>query len=74
MDSQGAIKSIRCANTKSHCVRLCKEAINRLAGENSVKLIWVLSHIGIEENENADELAGSGAAEIAASYHKTTMG
>lgn len=53
-DSQMAIKVIRRANIKSDCVKICKQTITRLSVGNSVNIIWVLSHIGIDGNEQAN--------------------
>lgn len=57
VDIQAVVKVIRSAFTKFHCVRLCKETITRLSVENSMKTNWVSSHVRIEGNEKADELA-----------------
>lgn len=56
VDSQVAIKAIHSANTKSHCVRLCKQTTTSISVSNYVIIIWASSHIGMEGNEKADEL------------------
>lgn len=54
------IKAIRSANTKCHCVKLCKQVINRLSVGNTANIICIPSHVGIEENEKAGEPTLSG--------------
>lgn len=54
VDSQSAITAIESANSKSHCIRLCMQGISTFSVGNSVKIIWILVHIRIEGNENAD--------------------
>lgn len=60
-NSQAAINTL-----KSHCrssllVNDCCAALNQLSANNSVNLLWVPAHSGIEGNIAADELAKAGA-------------
>lgn len=60
-DSQAAIKALASHTTKSHLVWECKKALNTLARQTEVEIIWVPGHNGVEGNETADELAREGA-------------
>ncbi|MCP3662524.1 MAG: hypothetical protein GY696_08530 [Gammaproteobacteria bacterium] len=60
-DSQAALKALASPRVGSQLVLECIAALKRLAGPNSVKLIWVPGHRGVEGNERADSLAKEGA-------------
>ena len=44
----------------SKLVNSCKAAVERLATNRKLHIYWVPSHVGIPENEAADEVARSG--------------
>lgn len=60
-DSQAAIKAIASHTTKSKIVWECQNALNTLARQTDVEIIWVPGHSDIEGNEMADSLARDGA-------------
>ena len=60
-DSQAALKAL-CSNTcESRLTWECLNTIKGLAHKNTVTLMWVPGHEGIEGNEIADKLAKQGA-------------
>lgn len=60
-DSQAAIAALSNHNVTSSLVKESKTAINMLAYENALSVVWVPGHSGIEGNELADELARKGS-------------
>ncbi|KMQ88409.1 lian-aa1 retrotransposon protein [Lasius niger] len=58
-DSRAALLAIK-NWADSALVGECKEALNRLASTNRVKLLWVPGHTEVKGNERADELARKG--------------
>jgi ribonuclease HI len=55
-DSQGALKVLQAAKTKSHLVRQCQQTLN-ISTRHAVRLYWVPGHAGVSGNEIADKLA-----------------
>ena len=61
-DNRGALESLVSDNpTLGNLVIECKAALYRLDHNRHVKFVWVPSHVGIQGNEKADELAKAGA-------------
>jgi ribonuclease HI len=61
-DSQAAIKALNNFQINSKLVWDCHQSLMRLADRNSVQLIWVPGHMGIDGNEMADQLARQGSS------------
>lgn len=61
-DSQAAILAIGNFVCKSKLVNECKHNLNILGTHNTVKLIWIPGHSGLDGNEEADSLARKGSA------------
>ena len=61
-DSQAVLKALNNPRIKTVTKSNCIQALNHLALNNRVSLVWVPSHSGIAGNERADELANIGAA------------
>lgn len=62
-DSQAAAKALGSYRTSSPLVMECAEALNRLADEKSVHVVWVPAHSGVPGNEQADYYAKLGTRE-----------
>jgi len=60
-DSQATIKALSNYVIRSKLVLSCKEALNHLARNKAVILVWVPGHTGIQGNEEADFLARTGS-------------
>ncbi len=60
-DSQSALKAISGYKIQSSVILNCREKLQSLAENNSVKLVWVPGHSNIQGNEMADSLAKAGA-------------
>lgn len=60
-DSQAAIKALNAYAIRSKLVWECLNDINKLGKYNKVTLYWVPGHVGIPGNEEADNLAKTGA-------------
>lgn len=60
-DSQAALRALEASKVSSRLVNQCRVMLTKLAVQNSVKLIWVPGHMGLEGNEKADELAREAA-------------
>ncbi|MCP3661285.1 MAG: hypothetical protein GY696_02130 [Gammaproteobacteria bacterium] len=56
-DSQAALKAVMSPWIVSSVVSECLSALNELSSNNSVTLVWVPGHVGIEGNEQSDQLA-----------------
>lgn len=56
-DSQSAIDALSSHKIKSSLVLECWNALNKLTNSNTIQVIWVPGHSGIQGNEKADELA-----------------
>lgn len=63
-DSQAVLKAVRAYSHGSWTVWECRRSLSQLAKNNSLTLMWVPGHEGIEGNEVADELAKRGANAI----------
>ena len=63
-DSQSSIKALSNYITKSKCVLICKETLNKIAMQNSIKINWIPGHEGIRGNEIADRLANIGTNQV----------
>jgi ribonuclease HI len=63
-DSKAALLAISSCRFDSRLTLECRELIQRLAESNSVNLLWVPGHSGVNGNENADKLAREGSSEI----------
>lgn len=61
-DSQAALKALDNPVIRSETVRICANALNKLAANNTVVLGWVPGHSQHAGNEKADRLANEGAA------------
>jgi ribonuclease HI len=60
-DSQAALKALDSGLCVSRTVWSCRERLNDLGARNSVTLVWIPGHTGLEGNERADALAKAGA-------------
>jgi ribonuclease HI len=56
-DSQAALTAVGNTIVRSKTVWSCVSALKTLSSDNSIQLLWVPGHMGIEGNEIADELA-----------------
>lgn len=62
-DSKAAIGALAKTTTESSVVWDCMQALNSLGERNSITLVWVPGHQGIQGNEMADSLAKLGTLE-----------
>ncbi|KAJ8912276.1 hypothetical protein NQ315_016774 [Exocentrus adspersus] len=60
-DSQAALRAISSPRTRSKLVQECGDALESLARQKEVGLVWVPEHMGIPGNERADQLARLGS-------------
>lgn len=60
-DSRAALLALRGTHFRSKLVWECHNALKNLSTDNTVKLVWVPGHQGIQGNEEADKLAKHGA-------------
>ena len=60
-DSQAAIKALCTTQIKSRLVKDTLLKLNMLGALHSVQLRWVPGHVGLQGNEQADELAREGS-------------
>lgn len=63
-DSQAALRALNSPKVTSKLVLECMLALQELSRENTVTLIWVPGHCGIEGNESADQAARLGAKTV----------
>jgi ribonuclease HI len=61
-DSQSAIKALNNFQINSTLVWDCDQSLVRLAELNSIEMIWVSGHKGIDGNEMADQVARQGSS------------
>ena len=50
-DSQSSIKALSKYITKSKCVLICKETLNKVEMQNSIKINWIPGHEGIQPGD-----------------------
>ncbi|KAJ8912773.1 hypothetical protein NQ315_002530 [Exocentrus adspersus] len=62
-DSQAALRAISSPRTRSMFVQECGDALESLARQKEVGLVWVPGHMGIPGNERAYQLARLGSVE-----------
>ncbi|KAJ8920668.1 hypothetical protein NQ315_004807 [Exocentrus adspersus] len=60
-DSQAAFREISLPRTKSLLVQECGDALESLARQKGVGLVWVLGHMGIPGNKRTDQLERLGS-------------
>jgi hypothetical protein len=58
------IKALSKYITKSKCVLICKETLNKVAMQNSIKINWIPGYEGIRGNEIAETLANIGTNQV----------
>lgn len=64
VDSQAAISAIGSCIVSSKLVKACREKVEKLSQENSVRICWVPGHSDFEGNEEADRLAKLGSDDL----------
>ncbi|KAJ8910772.1 hypothetical protein NQ315_008893 [Exocentrus adspersus] len=62
-DSQAALRAVSFPRTRSILVQECGDALESLAGQREVELVWVPGHMGVPGNERADQLARLGSGQ-----------
>ena len=60
-DSQAALRAFQSNSISSKLVSSCYDVLTSIAQDNTVSLMWVPGHQGVEGNEAADTLAREGA-------------
>lgn len=71
VDSRAAILALAANRTVSRLVEDCRNAVNEIAAENTVTIVWVPGHSDIEGNEEADALARRGSETVNATALST---
>ena len=61
-DSQAASKAIDIVLINSKLVCDCRQSMVKLAEHNSIQLVWMPGHMGIDGNEITDKLARQGSS------------
>ncbi|XP_017473760.1 PREDICTED: uncharacterized protein LOC108364547 [Rhagoletis zephyria] len=61
-DSQAALRAVSSCEINSRLVWECVKRLNALGELNTVQLMWVPGHTGVQGNEDADKLAREAAA------------
>jgi ribonuclease HI len=73
-DSMSSIQALEGIKIKSTLVKETLKKVNSLARRNTVSIRWVKAHVGVEGNEQADELAKSGSEILGPSRHRIPAG
>jgi len=62
-DSQGVLKALYSARMDNRLIQECWDALNKVAEQKQVNLVWIPAHMGFAGNERANALVRLGSSE-----------